>query len=321
MKKISAKHFLLISILPFFLQTAFFSQEMDFQEETSSVSAPAYPVIDELESSNILFKQYQDAVQSQSVADTLGTASDPHQLEFYSYRAKAKDTVLRLSARCSIRYDSLVTLNSIAENTDSLEGKLLILPTANGLYIPLEPQTPIEILLAKEHSEELLSENSPYPVLTINGKKFYFMAGKRFSPAQRAYFLIQGMRLPLDKSVLTSSFGMRISPISGTWKFHKGIDMAAPKGSNVYACKSGTATTVTAMNPVYGNYVVLKHDNGMTSLYAHMNDISVTKGQLVSTGQIIGHVGTTGQSTGPHLHFEIHMNGEAQDPRLYLKDY
>ena len=96
--------------------------------------------------------------------------------------------------------------------------------------------------------------------------------------------------------------------------------MAAPIGSNIYACKSGTATTVVKMNPTYGNYVVLRHDDGMSSLYAHMNDISVTKDQKVSTGQIIGHVGTTGMSTGPHLHFEIHLNGEAQDPQKYLRN-
>ncbi|MBQ1592777.1 MAG: M23 family metallopeptidase [Treponema sp.] len=291
-------------------------EEEEVQAAPSSQGMLAYPLIESLDSRNVLFKQYQQAVQEASMAEIRGDL--PSALEFYSYKAQKKDTAMLLSSRCAIRYDSLVTLNSIAENGESLEGRTLILPTANGLYIPHEPQTPIEILLAKEHSKDLLE--GKYPTLIINGKKFYFMKGVRFSPAQRAYFLIPGMRLPLDKSVLTSSFGMRISPISGKWKFHKGIDMAAPLGSNIYACKSGTATTVVKMNPTYGNYVVLRHDDGMSSLYAHMNDISVTKDQKVSTGQIIGHVGTTGMSTGPHLHFEIHLNGEAQDPQKYLRN-
>jgi murein DD-endopeptidase MepM/ murein hydrolase activator NlpD len=293
-----------------------FAEEEADKDSSSSMQMLSYPLIESLDSRNVLFKQYQEAVQDASMAEIRGDL--PSALEFYSYKAKKKDTAMLLSSRCAIRYDSLVTLNSIAENGESLEGRTLILPTANGLYIPHEPQTPIEILLAKEHSKDLLE--GKYPTLVINGKKFYFMKGVRFSPAQRAYFLIPGMRLPLDKSVLTSSFGMRISPISGKWKFHKGIDMAAPIGSNIYACKSGTATTVVKMNPTYGNYVVLRHDDGMSSLYAHMNDISVTKDQKVSTGQIIGHVGTTGMSTGPHLHFEIHLNGEAQDPQKYLRN-
>jgi len=299
------------------LSNTIFAQEPQEENQSNAIQENLpYPVIESLESRNILFKQYQQAVQEASMAEIRGDL--PTALEFYAYKANKRDTAMLLSSRCAIRYDSLVTLNSIAENGESLEGRTLILPTANGLYIPYEPKTPIEILLAKEHSKDLLG--GKYPTLNINGKKFYFMKGMRFSPAQRAYFLIPGMRLPLDKSVLTSSFGMRISPISGKWRFHKGIDMAAPIGSNIYACKSGTATTVVKMNPTYGNYVVLRHDNGMSSLYAHMNDISVSKNEKVSTGQIIGHVGTTGMSTGPHLHFEIHLNGEAQDPQKYLRN-
>ena len=112
---------------------------------------------------------------------------------------------------------------------------------------------------------------------------------------------------------------MRISPISGKWKIHKGIDLAAARGSRILACREGLVKLAAKGNPVYGNYVVLKHPNGMESLYANMDLISVEKNQKVTTGQTLGTVGTTGLSTGPHLHFEISQNGSPLNPENYLK--
>ena len=87
---------------------------------------------------------------------------------------------------------------------------------------------------------------------------------------------------------------------------------------NFYACKTGTVQYAVNMDATYGNYVILSHGGGMTSLYAHMSKILVQKGESVSAGQEIGKVGSTGLATGPHLHFEIRLNGEAQDPQKYL---
>ena len=100
---------------------------------------------------------------------------------------------------------------------------------------------------------------------------------------------------------------------------HKGIDMAAPTGTEIHACKGGTVVSAIAMDYTYGNYVILDHGKGMTSLYGHMSKILVSKGEKVSAGQVIGLVGSTGLSTGPHLHFEIKLNGELQDPQKYIQ--
>jgi murein DD-endopeptidase MepM/ murein hydrolase activator NlpD len=281
------------------------------------LAAQSYPLIPELQSQDPVFSQYQDEVCDANKAISLQL---PAPLNLYAYKAKKNDTVLSVAARCAITYDTFVTANAIGGVKDEIAGRPLVLPTVNGLFIPLKPENSIEILLAKEYSTQLL--NAPagtYTVYTIKNRKYYFMPSERFSPADRAFFLDASLRLPLDHSVLTSSFGMRISPISGTWKMHKGIDMAAAVGTKVYACKAGTVT-FTGYDATYGNYIIIKHDGGLTSLYAHLSQIFVKKDQLVSTGYNIGKVGVTGATTGPHLHFELRVNGSAQDPQKYI-DY
>lgn len=278
-------------------------------------NTPRYPEIKELVSRNFLYAQYEEEVQSARKA--LKAGQEPY-INFYTYTAVKGDTIFTLSARCAVTQESLATINGIENSSAVLEGKKLILPTVPGLYIPLQPITQIEFLIAKEHSVKLLSEN--YPIYEINGKKYYFLKDTKFSPEERAFFLDSGMGLPLEKYILTSSFGMRKSPISGSWKFHKGIDMAAPAGTSVMACKGGTVQYVGRNDYVYGNYIIIKHDGDITSKYAHLKDIQVTTGQTVSKGTVIGKVGATGLATGPHLHFEIQLKGEAENPQKYLNN-
>ena len=125
--------------------------------------------------------------------------------------------------------------------------------------------------------------------------------------------------LPSSWNTLSSLFGSRIHPITGKPNNHTGIDIPASKNTNIYAAKSGVVTTST-YNSSYGNYVVVSHSDGTSTLYAHMNKRAVSKGETVSQGQVIGYVGTTGSSTGNHLHFEIRVNGTRVDPVDYFKD-
>ncbi len=124
---------------------------------------------------------------------------------------------------------------------------------------------------------------------------------------------------PLKNNMtLTSLFGSRIHPITGRANNHTGIDIAAPGGTRILAAKSGVVLT-SAYNSSYGNYVVLSHGNGQTTLYAHMSKRAVSEGATVSQGQTIGYVGSTGSSTGNHLHFEVRLNGSRTDPLNYFK--
>ena len=270
----------------------------------ASNSTAAYPHIESLLSrkSNYLLQQYLDEVQAAGKA--IKTGRDPF-INFYTYTAGKGDTLMTLYARCSVPYESIASLNHLANKDVELEGKELILPTVPGLYIPKNPASEIELLLASCYSVRI--NGGDYPVYQIAGEDFYFLPGP-------------GMSLPLDSYKLTSPFGMRVSPISGLWKFHKGIDMAAPTGTIVMACKAGTVKRIGRNDYTYGNYVILQHEQGMTSLYAHLSYINDLKeGGAVLRRQPIGQVGQTGLATGPHLHFEIKVNGEAQDPEKYIK--
>jgi len=117
-------------------------------------------------------------------------------------------------------------------------------------------------------------------------------------------------------SYITSPFGYRIHPISGTRKFHTGIDIGASYGSSIVAANSGTVI-LAGWNGGYGKCVVVDHGGGYSTLYAHASAILVNHGETVARGQEIAQVGSTGNSTGPHLHYEIRINGEYQNPMNY----
>ncbi len=125
--------------------------------------------------------------------------------------------------------------------------------------------------------------------------------------------------LPSSWNTLSSLFGSRTHPITGRPNNHTGIDIPASRNTEIYAAKSGVVVTST-YNSSYGNYVVVSHSDGTSTLYAHMNRRNATVGQTVSQGQVIGYVGTTGSSTGNHLHFEIRVNGSRVDPVDYFPD-
>ena len=122
---------------------------------------------------------------------------------------------------------------------------------------------------------------------------------------------------PCPAAYISSEFGGRNSPGGVGSTNHKGRDYAAPSGTPIYAAAAGTVTTV-AYNSARGNYVIINHGDGLATLYQHCSAIYVSAGQSVGAGQNIAAVGSTGISTGAHLHFEVHVNGTPVDPRLYL---
>ena len=116
---------------------------------------------------------------------------------------------------------------------------------------------------------------------------------------------------------LTSPYGYRTHPVTGEYKFHNGVDLANSRGTPIYAARSGKVTVAT-YGSTYGYYVTINHGDGFSSLYAHMTHYVVSKGQSVSKGQLIGYMGSTGRSTGPHLHFSIFLNGSTVNPMNYI---
>lgn len=121
-----------------------------------------------------------------------------------------------------------------------------------------------------------------------------------------------------DLNRIASGFGYRIDPVYKTVKMHAGLDFAAPQGTPIYATANGTVTTAGNKGNGYGNYVVINHGYGYETLYGHMVKVKARPGQRVSRGEIIGWVGSTGKSTGPHCHYEVHKNGNKIDPVYFF---
>lgn len=117
--------------------------------------------------------------------------------------------------------------------------------------------------------------------------------------------------------IISSPFGYRADPFNSSEKRHQGIDIAAQYGENIKASASGKVI-LSAYNGNYGNCIIINHNNGITTLYAHASSLIAKEGQTVKKGDIIAKVGSTGRSTGPHLHFEVRINGTPEDPVKYL---
>tara|TARA_Y100001954_G_scaffold239636_1_gene317210 strand:+ start:49058 stop:49963 length:906 start_codon:yes stop_codon:yes gene_type:complete len=116
---------------------------------------------------------------------------------------------------------------------------------------------------------------------------------------------------------VTSGFAWRTSPFTGKREFHKGIDISAPRGTPVYAPARGSVS-FTGRDGAYGLSIRLKHNTSLTTRFAHLHRIAVKSGKTVTRGELIGYVGNTGRSTGPHLHYEVRLNGVPVNPKRYI---
>ena len=123
--------------------------------------------------------------------------------------------------------------------------------------------------------------------------------------------------MPLNSAMLTSDYGMRTHPVLGGRRNHKGVDLAQPTGTPVYATADGIVSMAERYSS-YGNYIQIEHGGELQTRYAHLSGYAVGPGEQVRKGQLIGFVGSTGRSTGPHLHYEVRVAGEAVDPRPYM---
>jgi hypothetical protein len=137
------------------------------------------------------------------------------------------------------------------------------------------------------------------------------------SPGHAAEGAYQFLNAPTSGQV-TSTFGLRTDPVNGSERFHYGLDIAAPAGTPIQAPQDGWVTFSGVLGG-YGNAVVLQHTPGLSTLYGHASVLYVQAGEFVRRGQVLAAVGSTGRSTGPHLHFEVHQNNQFVNPADYLR--
>ena len=278
------------------------------------------PLIERLDGRDLMFRQYSEDVALGrkavfSINRAAGAEDIARQLTLYVYVPSADDDFLRIAARCNIPYDTIATLNRLSRIPSFPDGTL-ILPSVPGIFIPEDAESDLEKLILSGRD---IQAGAAITVNLPEGKRRYrFIPGDTFTPNERTFFLYPSFfRFPLQKFTLTSAFGRRVSPISGRLSSHNGLDLAAPAGTEVYACRDGTVIE-TSENPIYGKYVVVAHDGGWTSLYGHLSSINTALRARVKTGTLVGRVGSTGLSTGPHLHFELRQDGKPQDPARLL---
>lgn len=121
-----------------------------------------------------------------------------------------------------------------------------------------------------------------------------------------------------DLKRIASGYGMRIHPIYRVARYHEGIDFTAPTGTEIYATGDGRVKEVKRLRTGFGNHIIIDHGFGYETIYAHLNEFNVRRGQQVKRGEVIGFVGSTGLSTAPHLHYEVKLNGRNVDPAHYF---
>jgi murein DD-endopeptidase MepM/ murein hydrolase activator NlpD len=268
----------------------------------------AYPALGSLGQDDVIYMQQQEQL-AQSYAAIQGGKPLPD-LVIYSYVVHSTVDLFSLAARLNLPYETLATLNRLDRSRSFLPGERVLAPSAPGIFAPIAPGSDLDLLLSYR-----VREGGQTVSLNAGGKtrSLRFYPGARFSPEERALFLGLLFRFPLPSGILTSGFGLRESPITHHLAYHSGIDLAAPTGTEVYAAREGRVVD-TGINAVLGQYIVIAHDGNWSTVYGHLSARRVRLNDWVESGIIIGNVGSTGESTGPHLHFEVRSRGEPRDP-------
>jgi len=288
---------------------------------TLPVFSQDFPVIKRLDPGDIAFKQYISDVEGNRRRVSGVQSRSPEDLAqyltIYQYTPKPEDDIFFLAARLNMPYSALASLNRINSPSALENGKALLLPSFPGIFIPPNLRTDLEKIMGAARQNK---QGAVEIKIKISDRQetFLFFPGADFTATERAFFLNSGFRFPLRQYRVTSNYGMREDPITGRISMHQGIDLAAPEGTEVFAVADGVVTA-TGFDPVYGNYIIISHSNNWKSLYGHLSSIYTLLRQDVKSGSLIGSVGSTGQSTGPHLHFELRQDGKPFDPAGRLR--
>lgn len=281
----------------------------------AGASAADYPEITSLGSADVVFQQHQDGVARYYKRSRTGAALP--NLEIYRYEPEAGESLIAVASKLMVPYSALASLNRLAHSEIPDDVDTLLVPNVPGVFIPEKPQNELETLMW-DLRRKRLEEARPVAV-RLDGRvqRFRFFPGSDFDRVERLAFLRLLFRRPVRDTVISSHYGFRKSPVTGEPQFHGGVDFATSVGVPVIAAREGRVTG-TGYDPLYGKYVLLRHDGGYESFYGHLHEINVRLNDEVSSGMIIGKVGNSGRSTGPHLHFEIRQHGKHRDPLHHL---
>ncbi|MCQ2981984.1 MAG: M23 family metallopeptidase [Treponemataceae bacterium] len=242
-------------------------------------------------------------------------------VSYISYTVKSGENISSISKKFGLsNISTLIAVNNIQNVRTLRAGQVLSVPNTDGIIHTVGAGESLAGISAKYKIavEDILDVNDLETSVIIKGQRL-FIPGVHLDNGTLKKALGELFMNPLSATYRISSyFGLRADPFTGVRSNHTGMDLACPTGTPIKCAKSGRVATVGWTN-VYGNYVIVTHDNGYQTLYAHMSKTSVKTGQVVDQGTQLGLVGSTGYSTGPHLHFSVYKNGKLVDPQTLIK--
>jgi murein DD-endopeptidase MepM/ murein hydrolase activator NlpD len=268
----------------------------------------------------ILPEEFMEAVNFELGMREPEAFSKPRTLLYSAYTVQKGDMIGGLAENFGLNQDTLISINNI-KNTRLVQiGQVLRIPNQDGIMYTVKKGDTLEAIAEKykSNAQDIQIANELFSDEALPGTSL-FIPGARLDWMERQEINGDLFIWPVN-SYITSPYGYRIYPFDddGGRQFHTGIDIGASTGTPVKAAMSGRVS-FAGWNDVFGNHVVISHHAGYRTLYGHMSVIRVKTGAYVGTGERIGDVGSTGRSTGPHLHFTVYKNGVTVNPRSLLK--
>ncbi len=265
----------------------------------------------------VLFKSLIPEAEQQYVSRTKLSAKLIKTLKVVNYKVKNGDSLSRIAARFGVSLGTVISFNGIKDARLLKVGTILHIPNRNGLKYEVRRGDSLSSIAKRFNIplNELVDWNNLKSSVIHPGQELFIVGAKmRRNELNR---VLGKLFIYPTHGIITSPFGMRHDPFTGIMRFHNGVDIANRVGTKIVASMAGVVAR-TGINPTYGRYIIIRHEDGFQTLYAHLSRILVRRGERVRQDELIGRMGNTGYSTGPHLHFSIFKNGKPVDPLKYL---
>ena len=258
----------------------------------------------------------QKDIASMNKIGGMGGKESEGELQFFFYKVKQGENIVKISKKLGVSMDSLISLNEIQSVNQVKANDQILVPNIEGIIYTVHGSETLQTI-AKNFKIDIsdIQDANDLDGVKVAPGDVIFLPGAKLSASERAKVLGYLFMKPI-RGRYTSGFGIRRDPFTGKPAFHAGIDIAAPSGTSIKSTKEGTVE-YAGWDGGYGKVVKIKHPNGYTSIYGHMSRILVSEGQWVQGGSTIGRVGSTGRSTGPHLHFEMRKNERPTNPTQF----
>ncbi len=261
---------------------------------------------------------YPAVTDSQVEVEAVNTDEYVSGISYQSYRVRRGDMIGIIAENFGITEDTIISVNNIRSSRLLQIGTYLKIPSIPGILYTVKSDSETTESISKKYeidNAKLCAVNRLDSDASLKAGSMLFLPEAKLDRVTRQEINGDLFKKPIHaRWYLSSRFGWRSSPFTGARSYHSGVDMACSPGTNIFAAMPGVVTS-TGYNNVYGNYVIVSHHGGYKTLYGHMSAITTKPGKVVSFDSVIGKVGSTGMSTGPHLHFTVFKNGKQVNPQ------